>query len=67
MIDKPVEKQDSQGQIDEVQKEVAVVVDADAIVDPRAMAGLALAISLSRVHNLPVADRVREYRRCVTY
>jgi hypothetical protein len=38
VIQKPVVEQDTEGQANQVKEEVAVIVDANAIVDPGAMA-----------------------------
>lgn len=38
VVDKEVKGDDAQGQADEVQEELAMVVDANAVVDPGAVA-----------------------------
>jgi hypothetical protein len=39
-VDKIIIGNDSEGEVDEVQEEVSVVVNADAIVNPRAVTGI---------------------------
>jgi hypothetical protein len=40
VVYEPVETDDAQGQVDEVQEEMPVVVDADAVVHPRTVTGV---------------------------
>ena len=39
VVGDPVVCEDAKGEVDEVEEEVAVVVDADAVVHPRAVTG----------------------------
>src|SRR5690242_2091305 len=50
VVEQPVVGEDAKGQADKVQEEVPVVVDADAVVHPRAVAGLLSVRASTHLH-----------------